>query len=95
LFTDLAAGDFAQARTRMAPDITEDQLKRTSDELKPLGQFQSISLRSIETSSVNGQTVYKLGGIATFDQGTASFDVEIVPHPTAGYTIRSYRLEPR
>lgn len=95
LFSDLAAGDLVEARARLSPEISEDQLRQTSEQIKPLGEFKSISLRSVDTSTVNDQKIFKLGGIAMFEQGTADFDVEIASHPTMGWTIRSYRLEPR
>jgi hypothetical protein len=95
LFSDLADGDIVQARSRMSDDIPQQRVQQTSQDLQRLGQFQSISLRSVDVSDHNGQTQYNLGGVATFDNGSATFDVTIEPHPVTGWVIRDYRLTPQ
>ncbi len=88
---DLSAGNINAAMANCV-GITAAQLKTQNRQMIPLGALQSVAISSFNISTVNGHTVMRLGGAATFANGTKTCTFSLVKIGGT-YKVTSYWIQ--
>jgi hypothetical protein len=76
--SDIAAGNVSAAQARCESTVTQEQLQSLADQFKSWGAFKDLTIPARAVDKQNGQTIWTLTGVASFNSGAK----------TATYTIR-------
>lgn len=88
---DVSSGNINAAAANSA-GISAAQLQADNQQLAAYGALQSVSFFSFNVTSINGQTVMHLGGIATFANGSKACNVDLVKTGDT-YKVTAFKVQ--